>query len=120
MEALARKRATLDLSDAADADPADRRFAPRRPSQVPAEVYFDGGVGCLPCLIRDMSTTGARLHVREGWDNPFHSSPARPDRIRLVIRQDRVIYDCRIVRRSEKELGVKFLAAPRKIHRAVG
>ncbi len=116
MQALAHKSSALDLTDA---DSAERRFAPRRASDVPAEVYFEGGVGVLPCLIRDMSTTGAKLRVREGWDNPFHGRPSRPDRIQLVIRQDRVMYDCRIVRRGEKELGVKFLAAPRPIARVV-
>lgn len=120
MQALARNASALEFADLTDADSAERRFAPRRASHVPAEVYFEGGVGFLPCLIRDMSTTGARLRVLEGWDNPFYGRPSlRPDRIQLVIRQDRVMYDCRIVRRGEKELGVKFLAAPRPIARVV-
>lgn len=33
----------------------------------------------------------------------------------LVIRQDRVMYDCKIIRRSGTELGVKFLATPKPI-----
>ena len=35
------------------------------------------------------------------------------ERIRLVIRMDRVMYDCKIMRRGETELGVNFLAAPK-------
>lgn len=91
----------------------DKRFAPRRRSQTPAHIYFDGTVVTMPCLIRDMSTTGARLELKEGWDNPFRSEASEMVRIKLVVRMDRVVYECRIVRRSETEIGVKFLSAPK-------
>ena len=91
----------------------DNRFAPRRHSQTPAQIYFDGTATSVPCLIKDMSTTGARLELREGWSNPFASDASQMERIKLVVRMDRVMYECRIVRRSETELGVKFLAAPK-------
>ena len=97
----------------------ENRFAPRRSSQLPALIYFDGTVASVPCLIRDMSTTGARLELREGWDNPFKSSASEMERIKLVIRMDRVMYDCKIVRRGDTELGVKFVAAPRPITKIV-
>lgn len=92
---------------------SDSRFAPRRKSQVPAQIYFDGTAQSVPCLIRDMSTTGARLQLREGWDNPFKSEVSEMERIKLVVRMDRVMYECKIVRRSETELGVKFVSAPK-------
>ena len=91
----------------------DNRFAPRRASQIPAQIYFDGTVNSVPCMIRDMSTTGAKLELREGWDNPFKSEASEMERIKLVIRMDRVMYECRIVRRGETELGVKFISAPK-------
>jgi hypothetical protein len=95
------------------------RFAPRRKDQVPALIYFDGTATSLPCLIRDMSTTGAKLELREGWDNPFKSNASQMDRIKLVIRMDKVMYDCRVVRRGETELGVKFIAAPKPMTKAM-
>jgi hypothetical protein len=95
------------------------RFAPRRNSQVPALIYFDGTVTSVPCLIKDMSTTGARIELREGWDNPFKSSASEMDRVKLVIRMDRIMYDCKVVRRGETELGVKFIAAPKPITKVV-
>jgi hypothetical protein len=91
----------------------DKRFAPRRSSQIPAQIYIEGTAVSVPCLIKDMSTTGAKLQLRAGWDNPFSSGTSETERIRLVIRLDRVIYDCKIVRRDDTELGVKFVAAPK-------
>jgi PilZ domain len=97
----------------------DNRFAPRRQSQTPAQIYFDGTTVSVPCLIRDMSTTGARLELRDGWDNPFKSEASAMDRIKLVVRMDRVMYECRIMRRGETELGVKFIAAPKPMTKVV-
>ena len=97
----------------------DSRFAPRRSSQIPAQIYFDGTTLSVPCLIKDMSTTGAKLALRNGWDNPFNSGAGELARIRLVIRMDRVVYDCKIVRRDETELGVKFVAAPKPMTRVI-
>ncbi len=71
----------------------------------------------IPCFIRDMSTTGARLEFRHDAGNPFLSKWNDIDRVWVVVRSDRVMYDCRIVRRSDTELGVKFMAAPKAITR---
>ena len=103
---------------AASGKPGDNRFAPRRPGQIPAQIYFDGTVTSVPCLIKDMSTTGAKLELKNGWDNPFRSSARDMNRIRLVIRMDKVMYDCKIIRRGDTELGVKFLAAPKPMSKA--
>lgn len=97
---------------------SEGRFAPRRKGQIPALIYLDGAVESVPCLITDMSTTGAKLQLRSGWDNPFKSNASNMDRIRLVVRMDKVMYDCKIVRRGETELGVKFTAMPKPIAKA--
>ena len=80
---------------------------------MPAQIYFDGTVVTVPCIIKDMSTTGARLELKDGWDNPFKSDASTMERIKLVVRMDRVMYECKIVRRAESELGVKFMSAPK-------
>ena len=103
---------------AAKAD-GDNRFAPRKGANIPAQIYFDGTVRSVPCIIRDMSTTGAKLELTNGWDNPFKSEASEMSGIRLVVRQDRVMYDCKIVRRGETQLGVKFTSAPKPITKAV-
>ena len=97
----------------------EHRFAPRRKGQTPALIYFEGAVESVPCLIKDMSTTGAKLELREGWSNPFASEASQMERIKLVVRMDRVMYECRIVRRAETELGVKFIAAPKPMTKVV-
>ncbi|MGE0053819.1 MAG: PilZ domain-containing protein [Hyphomicrobium sp.] len=97
---------------------SEKRFAPRRSGMTPAVVYLEDGPGSFPCLIRDMSTTGARLELRQGWDRDFSAGVSNDDRIRLVVRLDRVMYECKIVRCGAKELGVKFTAAPKPLARA--
>lgn len=98
---------------------SDNRFAPRRKGLTPALIYLEGAVESVPCLIKDMSITGAKLELRSGWDNPFKSNMSNMDRIKLVVRMDRVMYDCRIVRRGETELGVKFTSMPKPIAKVV-
>jgi hypothetical protein len=90
---------------------SEQRFAPRRRDKLPAFIYFEGGNQSLDCFVRDLSSTGARLEMGEGWDEAFSSSVRRLDQARLVIRHDRVIYDCLITRRGDAEIGVKFLSA---------
>lgn len=106
-------------SAAVEARGSEKRFAPRRKGMTPALIYFDGTTVSVPCLIKDMSSTGAKLELRNGWDNPFRSSASDMDRIRLVVRMDRVMYDCKIVRRGDTELGVKFASAPKPIAKVV-
>jgi hypothetical protein len=105
-------------SSTASGKAGDGRFAPRRAGQIPAQIYFDGTATSVPCIIKDMSTTGAKLELKNGWDNPFRSSASDMDRIRLVVRMDRVMYDCKIIRRGDTELGVKFIAAPKPMTKA--
>lgn len=93
----------------------EKRFAPRRKDQAPGIVFLESSTGSFPCLVKDMSTVGAQLELREGWDNAISSGVSLNDRIRLVVRLHRVIYPCKIVRRGEKVLGVKFTAAPQPI-----
>lgn len=98
---------------------SDKRFAPRKSSQTPAQIYFDGTVESLPCLIRDMSTTGAKLTLKDGWDNPFKLEASEMERIKLVVRMHRIMYECKVIRRGETELGVKFISAPKPMTKVV-
>ncbi|MGQ0456237.1 MAG: PilZ domain-containing protein [Hyphomicrobium sp.] len=105
------------LASAPQAAGADQRFAPRRKGQLPAQIYFDGAVECATCLVKDMSATGARLEMRTGWDNAFRASVDGVERAQLIMRQDRVMYECKVVRKGETEIGVKFLSMPKPIQR---
>lgn len=59
------------------------------------------------CTVRDLSDTGARLKT-EG-------SVGVPDTFELTIEVDGLEASCAVVWRSGQEVGVKFLAAPRKV-----
>ncbi|MEQ1715259.1 MAG: PilZ domain-containing protein [Hyphomicrobium sp.] len=91
---------------------ADLRFAPRRQRKIPAFVYLDGVVAAIPCMIVDISTTGARLEMKTGWDSAFKSFVNRIDRVRLVERIEKVAYECSVVRCGDLELAVRFTAPP--------
>jgi hypothetical protein len=98
---------------------SEHRFAPRRKGQIPAMIYAEGAVDGIPCLIKDMSTTGAKLELQEKWTYPFKSTFGHMDRVRLVVRADRVMYDCKLIRRKDSEFGVKFTAPPMPIAKIV-
>ncbi len=121
MQAPGRKiQASADPAKTGDAAASpEARFAPRRKGQMPAQIYFDGTVVTVPCTIKDMSTTGARLELKPGWDKPFKSEASSMERIKLVVRMDRVMYECKIVRRGENDLGVKFVSAPKPMTKVI-
>jgi nitrogenase molybdenum-iron protein alpha/beta subunit len=58
-------------------------------------------------MVRDLSATGARLHV-EG-------SVIAPAQFVLIIELDGLEADCEVIYRRLKEIGVKFLAPPRAV-----
>lgn len=96
--------------------PADnRRMAPRRRSTVPGLVYPDGKRTPVPCTIADMSVTGARLTFKQGWGDPFGLTAKSLDECLLVLRHDRVMYQCKVIRRELNELGVRFLSAAKPL-----
>ena len=100
-------------------DQSEHRFAPRRKGQIAAMIYAEDAVDGIPCLIKDMSTTGARIELQEKWTYPFKSTFGHMDRVRLVVRADRVMYDCKLIRRKDNEFGVKFTAPPKPIAKVV-
>lgn len=82
------------------------RVAPRRRVLKAGVVAYNDRHVTLPCMVRDVSATGARVRV-EG-------SIGAPDTFVLVIEIDGLEADCQVVWRKANELGVKFLAAPRQ------
>jgi PilZ domain len=93
----------------------NRRLAPRRRSTVPGMIYpeADGKRTPIACTIADMSVTGARLLFKK--NDPFSASSSSMDMCLLVIRHDRVMYQCEVIRREPNELGVKFMSAAKPL-----
>jgi hypothetical protein len=88
-------------------DKGEARVSPRR------RVLKGGVVACIdgrlivPCAVRDMSETGARIKVQ--------CPVSVPDTFELFIELDGLEAACQVVWRKGEELGVKFLGAPRKV-----
>jgi hypothetical protein len=79
---------------------AEQRRHPRRRMLKGGRIIFDDDKCVFTCTVRDLSEGGARLKV-EAWRDC-------PDLVRLEIT-DGPTHECRVVRRTEKELGVMFL-----------
>lgn len=71
----------------------------------------------LPCLVCDISATGARLYLHSSTDNMLGSRAPIPSGFTLAIRTDRIEVDCAVVWRRLGQVGVRFLAPSRPLTR---
>lgn len=85
----------------------EKRRTPRRRVLKGAIVAYNDRRSTIPCTVRDISDTGARLNA-DGSINV-------PDTFLLIVELDGIEADCRVVRRKSPELAVTFLSPPRKI-----
>jgi len=85
----------------------DRRLAQRRRVLKGGIVAFNDHYSSLPCTVRDISDTGARLRI-EGSMNA-------PDRFDLIIEIDGFEASCEVVSRKASELAVRFVSPPRRV-----
>ncbi|MCA6112583.1 PilZ domain-containing protein [Bradyrhizobium cenepequi] len=76
----------------------ETRIAPR--VRVMKAAKIDYGGDNYPCIIRDISTTGAALE--------FPILMRIPDRFTLIIPEDRLSLLCHVVWRKEYRVGVAF------------
>jgi hypothetical protein len=77
----------------------ETRAAPRYRVTKPAHIEYGGDK--IACMVRDLSTTGAALEV---------SDPARtPANFTLVVPEDGLKLQCRVVRRTGFRIGVAFV-----------
>jgi hypothetical protein len=95
---------------AAAAASDNRRWAVRRPQMAAATIVSDRFAVNQPCIIRDMSATGAKLEVV--FEKSVISRSV-PDTFRLVLKADRSEVDCEVAWRRGNFCGVRFLSALR-------
>ena len=86
-------------------DQEDKRTSPRRRLLKGGIITFNDRRSTLRCTVRDLSVTGAHLGVQ--------GSVVAPDKFVLIIELDGMEADCEVVRRTAKDLRVKFLSPPR-------
>jgi hypothetical protein len=92
------------LATKADEDP---RHAGRRRMLKSGIIAYNNRFCTLPCMVRDVSATGARLRV--------DTSVSAPDTFELIIESDGLEASCEVVWRKANELGVRFVGAPRQV-----
>ena len=81
----------------------ERRKVPRRNTAMQTVLVHDNGVAREAGIIRDISTAGAKLTVA--------STGTIPDSAYILIPEQHQIEQCRVVWRSENEVGLAFAAA---------
>ena len=79
---------------------SDKRSSPRLRSFLKGRVLFNGGQNSLDCLIRDISSTGARLELS--------ASVTLPDRFDLYLPHRDETCKVHIHWRRGSQLGVAF------------
>jgi hypothetical protein len=77
----------------------ERRRVPRNPVRMAAKVLM-GPSHTYDCLVRDISTLGARLE--------FTTTESLPDRFELAFEMARTLRVCRVAWRTNTQVGVEF------------
>ena len=67
------------------------------------KVVFNQHASVIDCVVRDLSGHGARLQVT--------TSVGIPERFDLVFDADNTSRSCRLVWRSDQQVGVEFVSA---------
>jgi hypothetical protein len=74
----------------------------RKSLSQPGWITLDGGFAARPCVVQDMSASGAKITLDD--------SSALSSRLRLAFARDaRTGRNCEVVWRRGKSLGVKFV-----------
>jgi hypothetical protein len=81
---------------------AAKKRETRKSLQQPGWITLDGGFAARRCVVRDMSSTGAKITI----DDP-NTLPAK---LRLAFARDaRTGRKCEVVWRRGKTVGIKFV-----------
>lgn len=91
-------------AEMANLEPSDKRSSPRRRALKAGVVSLNNGNITLPCVVRDISDTGAKLKVDTGRHPPDH--------FQLQIELDGLVANCMVVWRDGQQLGVEFTEPP--------
>jgi hypothetical protein len=95
----------------------ERRFARRKAAATNALILSPDINVPISCLVRDVSTTGARIELVVSPENLLGGRAKLPGSFTLNLRLDRMEVDCVIVWRNGPFVGVRFVATPRSYSR---
>lgn len=91
----------------------ERRHTPRKQQVIAAYLTAPGMTNIIPARIIDMSATGARVEMTPLGRAGGVPAASLPDRFILVLRHDRIEFDCEIAWQKEWLMGVRFLGMSR-------
>jgi hypothetical protein len=81
---------------------ATKKRETRKSLRQPGWITFDGGFAARPCVVQDMSSSGAKITIDD--------SNVLPAKLRLAFARDaRTGRNCEVVWRRGKVLGIKFV-----------
>ena len=105
--------ATRRPSQAADELSGDdqRRWAKRKATHSGGQILFDGITTPYGCLVRDISSTGAKLEMTRNKFNADASSSFVPTHFTLIMPLDRTRVQCQSMWRRGSFIGARFLGA---------
>ena len=92
---------------------ADERRCPRRRVLVAGLISVPGYRLAIPCRVLDMSATGAGTVLDVRPQDRIKLARDLPEKLILVLKQDRVEVDCRVQWRDGTHFGVRFLSGMR-------
>ncbi|HRK19312.1 MAG TPA: hypothetical protein PK970_10180 [Hyphomicrobiaceae bacterium] len=96
---------------------ASRRWAKRKPAHNAAQIVFDGMTTPHPCVVRDISSTGAKIEILKSKVNSDASTSFLPTYFTLIVPTDRTSVDCQSMWRRGSFMGVRFLGAVRQLEK---
>lgn len=91
----------------------ERRFARRKSAATNALITSPDMNVPISCIVRDVSTTGARIELVVTPENLLGGRAKLPGSFTLNLRLDRMDVDCAIVWRNGPLVGVRFVSTPR-------
>ncbi len=106
--AAATRKATAGDETSAD---AQRRWAKRKPAHSQGQILFDGITTPYACLVRDISSTGAKIEMVKSKFNPDGCTSFVPAQFSLIMPLDRTRVECQSMWRRGSLLGARFLGA---------
>lgn len=113
--AAATRRPTAGVVD--ESAEGTRRWAKRKPVNSNGQILFDGSTTPHACLVRDISSTGAKIEVQKTKYNSDGSTGFVPTYFTLAIPLDRTLVECQSMWRRGSFMGVRFLGAVRQMEK---
>jgi hypothetical protein len=97
----------------------DHRWARRQNCRIAAEISNNTMPSPLSCVVRDTSSSGARVELT-GQRGAFAAGTERiPDHVTLIMPMDRMQVECRVTWRKGSMMGLRYLSPARALPKRV-